>query len=130
MFFFFGKTFFGGRQPFTSRAARWFVRRTILSRALWTIALRVEVEARSNMEAMIGRFDTVSVEFQEMKFEKIQVREKIPGTEKDTHMIPAAGGSVLYVDTGYVQGNCDIVAGCRSPVTGYILHMVSVVRSS
>lgn len=68
------QTFFGGRQPFTGHVARWFVKRTIRSHALWIAALYVEVEARSNMEAMIGRFDTVSVEFQQVKFKQIQVR--------------------------------------------------------
>lgn len=70
----FRQTSFGGRQPFTSHAARWFIRRCILSRAKASAALNVEVEARSNRDAMKGRWESVSVEFQEMIFEDIQVR--------------------------------------------------------
>lgn len=71
------QTFFGGRQPVTSRAARWFIRRAIDSRAIWYEGLKVEVEARSNREAIRGRFDTVSVEFGKMGFPTIQVRKDI-----------------------------------------------------
>ena len=67
------QTSFGGRQPFTSHAARWFIRRCILSRAKASAALNVAVEARSNRDAMKGRWESVSVEFQEMIFEDIQV---------------------------------------------------------
>lgn len=69
------QTFFGGRQPFTSRAVRWLIARFILSRAKASAGLTVGVEARSNREAVSGRFDTVSVEFQELIFDDIQVRE-------------------------------------------------------
>lgn len=61
----------------TSRAARWFIRRAIAKRTKQTDKLHVEVEARSNREAMQGRLDTVSVEFEKMSFPSIQVRKKI-----------------------------------------------------
>ena len=64
---------FGGRQPLTSHAARWLIRRSIKSRCKASAALRVKVEARSNLGAMFGRFDTVSVEFQELIFDDVQV---------------------------------------------------------
>lgn len=56
-----------------SHAVRWFIRRRILSVARTSSKLNVEVEARSNREAMKGRFDTVSVDFQELIFDDIQV---------------------------------------------------------
>lgn len=49
-----------------------------MSRAKQSEKLGVEVEARSNREAMQGRFDIVSVEFDKMAFPDIQVRKDKP----------------------------------------------------
>ncbi|CAM9426435.1 unnamed protein product [Scytosiphon promiscuus] len=66
-------TSFGGRRPFTSHAARWLIKRCIHRKAIASAALNVEVEARSNRAAMTGRWESISVDFQEMIFDDIQV---------------------------------------------------------
>ncbi|CAM9981794.1 unnamed protein product [Hapterophycus canaliculatus] len=66
-------TSFGGRRPFTSHAARWLIKRCIHRKAVASAALNVEVEARSNRAAMTGRWESISVDFQEMIFDDIQV---------------------------------------------------------
>lgn len=62
---------------------RWLIARFILSRAKASAGLAVEVEARSNREAVKGRFDTVSVEFEELIFDDIQVRDIDGGAVRD-----------------------------------------------
>ncbi|CAM9590265.1 unnamed protein product, partial [Ectocarpus sp. 8 AP-2014] len=64
---------FGGRRPFTSHAARWFIKRRILSTAKASAALNVEVEARNNRDAMRGRWESISIDFAKTIFEDIQV---------------------------------------------------------
>lgn len=56
-----------------SAVARWFIMRCILSRARASAGLKVEVEAANNKEALCGRLDTVSVSFDELIFDNIQV---------------------------------------------------------
>lgn len=67
---------FGGRQPLLSYVVRWFIKRRIQARAKASAALNVEIEARSNREAMMGRFDTICVDFQELIFDDMQVRNE------------------------------------------------------
>lgn len=67
------QTYFGGRQPVTSRVAQWLITRFILARARASSGLDVMVEARSNREAVKGRFDAVTVQFDELTLDTIQV---------------------------------------------------------
>lgn len=58
-----------------SQVARWMITRCILARARASAGLKVQVEAGSNRDAMRGRFDSVTVECDELMFDNVQVSQ-------------------------------------------------------